>query len=201
MNDIDKDLMDADYETVHEIAKLDQFKPEPVMTESVDHESQLDNVVEDSLTRLSKSFNLDTPMTDINDVINYIDKVTVQDKRAFDLLASKVVTEVDSRARFKATLSSSILLSKLADMVAKLDQFDYNADPMSYLMLIERFLLFMEKSEKLVSVYKDPTVDESLRNLSESKNEDKHEDKLTQADYADLVKITLEKIRNEQGKS
>lgn len=207
-NDINLDLEKLSSFASDELEALENFKSEettPVSPPEIveDSKSKLDDTITQIIEKVSGKLDLGgAPLTNLQDVLKFIDKLGAENNRIFDLVASKTASEVRSRVRFKATIAADILLDKLADMIFRVDALDYASDPMNFLILIEKYLNFIKESDKISSIYENPTVDESLKTMSKSREESKKEGskKLTPADYADLVKETIAKIKQERHK-
>lgn len=199
MNGIEDDIYESDEIGNAEFHELDTFVPVEVTDVTSYDDSKLDSQVEEAIQKLSSKFDLDKPITDPQELLRFINETTSDNKRVFDLLSTKVASEVHSRVRFKATLAADTLLDKMADMISNVDSFDYRADPMSFLLLIEKYMDFIERSDRISERYNDPNIDDSITNMSKTVK-DSGKDTVSPADYTDLVKKVLESIKEENKK-
>ena len=195
--DITDDIHESDIIGDIEYKELDHFNPiEVIDADNVNEDSKLDSMVDEAMKKLSTKFNLDKPITNPAELMNLITETTADNKKIFDLLSSKVSSEVHSRVRFKATLAADTLLDKMADMISNVDSFDYRTDPMSFLLLIEKYMDFIERSDRISQKYENPNINESIENISLDSKGPK-DNVLSPSEYADLVNKTLNLIRSE----
>lgn len=197
MDNIKDDIYEANDFSETEFHALDTFVPVEVIDSTTPDESRLDSQVNEAIQKLSSKFDLDKPITDPKELLNFINEATVDNKRVFDLLSSKVASEVHSRVRFKATLAADTLLDKMADLISNVDSFDYRTDPMSFLLLIEKYMDFIEKADAISEKYNDPNIDDSIANISKEQKEGDRE-QLTPSDYTDIVNVVLESLKKER---
>ena len=205
MNDIYDDIYDDIQETnsegLGEIQTLDTFGPCKVYdVESVDSDtSKLDDAIHDVMNKLSDKSDLPGQVTNIQEVMKRVDTLTADNKRIFDLFASKLSSEMYSRARLKATVASSILMEKMADIVSNIDAIDYRADPMTFLLLLEKYMNFIEQSDRVNDKYVNPSVDDSIKNISENSNKSTvTTQSMNPSDLADLNRMALELLKKEK---
>lgn len=138
---------------------------------TIDSENRLNSesltkMMDDSIGKLSDSLGVDKPIVNAVDILEEIDKANALNKKTFDLLSSKLISNVHMRTRAKAMLAANIQLDKLSLMMTSLDSCDYENDPMSYLLLIEKFTEYVGKTDSLVERYNDPAIEESLTELT-----------------------------------
>lgn len=201
----DFEILESEIEVLSgsELSVLEHFKPQEVNTyiqepDSNDEESKLAQGIDKTISDLAGSLDIESPETDPEKVLDNISSVTVDNQKAFDLLASKTLKTLNTRARFKAVMAANILQSKMADMISKVDQYDYQADPMNFILLTEKYLEYIEKLDRLQENYNE-SVEESLQQLSQENKEKsyKTEEKLTPSQFADIAKKIQEMTKSD----
>ncbi len=193
------DIQVTDTEGLGELQTLDSFEPCKVYDVESDTNSKLDTAIHDIMNKLSDKSELPGQVTNIQEVMEKVDTLTSDNKKIFDLFASKLSSEMYSRARLKATVASSILMEKMADIVSNIDAIDYRADPMTFLLLLEKYMNFIEQSDKINNRYVNPSVDDSIKNISENSNKTPETTQsLSTSDLADLNRMALELLKKEK---
>lgn len=197
---LDSEVMsDDDFRQLSQTGAIIQYPDDPDLSTEDETSKKLDQTLDKAFEDLSNDLDLDKkPIASAVEALDDISKVTNEDQKAFDLMASKTLKTVNSRVRAKSILAANILMEKMSSMISKMDENDFAADPMSFLTFMTNYTDYIERLDRLQKRYDDSTVDESLRKLSEDnrrKSEDNSND-LSKSEYADIVAKALESIRN-----
>lgn len=205
-NTIDDIVTEVEEVAFKEFNQLDSFKPQIIYEPNESDESdKLSKGIDSTLAKLANSLNLDAPDTNPETVLDKIDQITSESQKAFDLLSSKALKTINSRARVKAVMAGNILMSRMADMISQVDKFDYSADPMNFLLLIEKYTDFIDKMDNLSKPYEE-SVDESLTQMSNDRSKEKYsspeDEKITPAKLAEYVRMLkgMEDSKNDPNK-
>ena len=160
----------------------------------------LTKLMEDSIGKLSDSLGVNKPIVNAVDILGEIDKANALNKKTFDLLSSKLISNVHMRTRAKAMLAANIQLDKLSLMMTSLDSSDYENDPMSYLLLIEKFTEYVGKTDSLVERYNDPAIEESISELTkESVRASETESKELTSDEIHELMLSYKRLKSREG--
>lgn len=193
-------LSDEDFRQLSQNGAIIQYPDDPDLTLQDNTSKKLDETLDKAFQDLSDDLELDKkPIASAVEALDDISKVTNEDQRTFDLMASKTLKTVNTRVRAKSILAANILMEKMSSMISKMDENDFAADPMSFLTFMTNYTDYIERLDRLQKRYDDSTVDESLRKLSEDnrKKSEKTED-LSKSEYADIVNIALEALKNKE---
>lgn len=198
---IDSEVMsDDDFRQLSQNGAIIQYPDDPDLTLQDNTSKKLDETLDKAFQDLSDDLELDKkPIASAVEALDDISKVTNEDQRTFDLMASKTLKTVNTRVRAKSILAANILMEKMSSMISKMDENDFAADPMSFLTFMTNYTDYIERLDRLQKRYDDSTVDESLRKLSEDnrKKSEKTED-LSKSEYADIVNKALEALKNKE---
>ena len=198
---MDSEVMsDDDFRQLSQNGAIIQYPDDPDLTLQDNTSKKLDETLDKAFQDLSDDLELGKkPIASAVEALDNISKVTNEDQRTFDLMASKTLKTVNTRVRAKSILAANILMEKMSSMISKMDENDFAADPMSFLTFMTNYTDYIERLDRLQKRYDDATVDESLRKLSEDnkKKSEKTED-LSKSEYADIVNKALEALKNKE---
>lgn len=193
-------LSDYDFKQLSKTGAIIQYPDDPDLPTQDETSKKLDETMDKAFQDLSNDLELDKkPISSAVEALDNIAKVTNDDQKAFDLMASKTLKTVNSRVRAKSILAANILMEKMSSMISKMDENDFSADPMSFLTFMTTYTDYIDRLDRLQKRYDDSTVDESLRKLSEENRKKSEEDKgLSKSEYADIVNKALESLKEEK---
>ena len=156
-------------------------KTEPTASYVVAEPEEPDKKISNAIDRLVDSLGIDISNYSPDEVLKDLDKIDTDDL-AFDLAASKIVSDLVSRTALKGVVVQAQMTDRIFDFLAQ--QYGNKNSPMDAdaLLIIDKATNYLERLFAIQDRYKKTGIVESLRHISNQRKkeaEETEEEKIT----------------------
>lgn len=167
-------------------------------------EPEPDEKISSAIDNLMNKLGLDVANYDPSQVLDNLDKID-SDDITFDLVASKIVSDLVSRTALKGIIVQAQMTDRIWDYLAQ--AYGNSASPLDAdsLLLIDKATSYLDKLFAVQDRYKRAGIVQSLKHIAKQKEKENDPNKtpeediqLTNADIQRLVKQAQEENQNKQ---
>jgi len=149
-----------------------------------------DDVVSDAINKLEDKFEIDIDNFSVPEALRHSDRIDTDDP-AFNLVSSKLATDVLTRARLKGALAQAVAANRLFDYIIKTYSDKNSEVSAESLLLLDKAAKAYSDLTNMSDQYKKTGLKESLKNIAKARSinnkPQEEKDELSMADIRALI--------------